>query len=225
MSKRTLGDDIEDHFYGSQGVYTGSVANQVGLDQYAASKSAAGPSRVSNQNGEGCLLILGLFVLGLSLMPYIYSSTVVFSYWRGTYSQSFGEICLYVVVSGAIIGLLSRFVGLWAGLVAGFIALLPALHSIAYDTGYWWIIFRDTRLEGDSVFRFISVTAAAGGNTLLAYAARSKGHRSSIRVRIANAGRARRLIFGTLLAGLGVLILAVAIAVAHVGSWHAPVPV
>lgn len=34
MSKRTLGDDIEDHYYGTQGVYTEGVSNQIGLDEH-----------------------------------------------------------------------------------------------------------------------------------------------------------------------------------------------
>ena len=30
MTRRTLGDDLKDHFYGTQGIYTGSFANRLG---------------------------------------------------------------------------------------------------------------------------------------------------------------------------------------------------
>lgn len=49
MTRRTLGDDIEDHFHGTQGVHTGSPANQVGLAQHRRSqaRSATGLRRTS----------------------------------------------------------------------------------------------------------------------------------------------------------------------------------
>lgn len=34
MSNRTLGDDIEDHYWGTQGVQTGGLANQTGFDEH-----------------------------------------------------------------------------------------------------------------------------------------------------------------------------------------------
>ena len=42
MQRRTLGDEIRDHFLGSQGVYTGSRAGQAGLDEHDRAKRRRG---------------------------------------------------------------------------------------------------------------------------------------------------------------------------------------
>ena len=40
VGNRTLGDDIEDHYYGTQGINTGSYSNSVGLREYERNRQA-----------------------------------------------------------------------------------------------------------------------------------------------------------------------------------------
>ena len=50
MGNRTLGDDIEDHYYGTQGINTGSFSNSVGLQEYERKKQAQAQATIGGSH-------------------------------------------------------------------------------------------------------------------------------------------------------------------------------
>lgn len=87
MSNRTVGDEIEDHYWGTQGVYTGSYSNQLGLDEHNRKQQQSGviytPSQPSGASGEIEDVLAGLIGLAVGIFVgiSINSAGTAEAYW------------------------------------------------------------------------------------------------------------------------------------------------
>ena len=156
-NKQKPGDVIEDDYYASGGVRTGSAYSEYIVSQKKQGGSGGGSP--GNGGGDGCgLMLVVAFILFASsyfiVSGYVLSVELVAHYWSG-YSlkdHNWYIVGLYAGCSIGAVALVARFWGLLLGILIGLIPTMPLYYSTKGGVGFWYIVHNGGKDLMDNVF-------------------------------------------------------------------------
>jgi hypothetical protein len=133
---------VEDHYYGTQGVRTGSVANSIGLREYDSQKasrpSGSASTDLPGRRDSRSDPMLAPFRSILDAIPW----------WLYLVLAVIGGMCGYVVLGTAISGASGPFVAIGLGAFLGWLILPLTVAVIDFAVRLAWILLKITAFLG-----------------------------------------------------------------------------
>lgn len=154
---QTVGDAVEDQYYASQGVRTGSAYNDYLVTQRETSqKRRSSVSNAGDARGIG-ILILSIVFLGSCYVigaGYVLSAELVSNYWldHRLLSQNWYYVSIYAGFSIVSVVIVARYWGFLFGLLVGLVPALPLYFATKGHIGFWYIVQNGGEDVMDNVF-------------------------------------------------------------------------